>query len=207
MTRGLLAVLACLPLALLSGACVATAGQRPPSPAVSGVVPPDAAPLELVIAQVDSALNQYQRSVGGGRDALPPLSSAEFVFQTTTATTVGGTINLLIFKIGGSHENDVVNEVTYTYSVPPPPLAIREVVKPPTLSEALAGTIQRAARAVKTASTAANLPFSELTVTIQYGVTWEGDIGANVPLSFVTVGLSGAKNQNTVQSVKLVFGK
>jgi hypothetical protein len=61
--------------------------------------------------------------------------------------------------------------------------------------------------AVKSAGSLGPLGFSQLTVTIQYGVKWDGNLGANVPISFVTVGLSGDKNKNTVQSVKLVFGK
>jgi hypothetical protein len=188
-----------------------TLGQTPDSAgqpaAVPTAAPPDAAPLDLVIAQVKAALDQYQKNLGSGPDALPPLASAEFDFKTTTATTGGVTVNLFIFKIGGSHEHDVVNDVTYSYSVPPPPKLPAGRKKPPTLTEALASTIQNAAAAVKTSGTVGNLKFSKLTVNIQYGVKWDGNIGASVPISFVTVGLSGDKNKNTVQSVKLVFGQ
>lgn len=171
--------------------------------------PPDAAPLNLVIAQVKGALAEYQNNRGGGADALPALSSAEFDFKATTATTVGLTVNLFIFKLGGSHENDVVNDVTYTYSVPKPPTtaSLQSNKKPPLLKDALAQTIQSAAAAIKTSGTLGKLTFTKLTVNLQYGVKWDGNIGANVPISFVTIGLSGDKNKNTVQSVKLVFGQ
>lgn len=193
-------------------ACGKTSQSAAPPAVVTTGAPSDAVPLALVIAQVKAALDQYQKSLGSGPDALPPLASAAFDFKTTTATTVGGTINLFIFKIGGSHENDVINDVTYAYSVPPPPkpaagAAAKKNNKPPTLTEALASTIQSAAAAVKTSGTVDNLKFNKLTVNIQYGVTWDGNIGVNVPIQFVTVGLSGDKNKNTVQSVELVFGQ
>jgi hypothetical protein len=183
----------------------ATFGQTP-QPAA----PTDGAPLDLVIAQVKAAILKYQSSLGSGPDSLPPLASAEFDFKATTATTVGGSINLWIFKIGGSHENDVVNDVTYTYSVPPPPkppAGLAAHKPPPTLTEALASTIQSAAAAVKTSSTMGKLTFKSLTVNVSYGVKWDGSIGANVPIQFITVGLNGDKSKNTVQSVKLVFSQ
>lgn len=177
----------------------------------SPLAPQDAAPLNLVIAQVKAALAEYQQNLGGGADALPALSSAEFDFKATTATTGGITVNLFIFKLGGSHETDVVNDVTYTYSVPKPPATVPTKAnpnrKPPLLKDALAQTIQSAAAAIKTSGNLGKLSFTKLTVNLQYGVKWDGNIGANVPISFVTVGLSGDKNKNTVQSVKLVFGE
>jgi len=80
----------------------------------------DTVPLSQVIAEVQNALNRYQVERGQGPDALPPLVSAEFDFKTTTSTTFGAAVSLLIFKFGTSHENDAINEVTYTYSVPKP---------------------------------------------------------------------------------------
>src|SRR6266852_4443926 len=188
-------------------ACGQTSQPAAAPAVVSTAAPPDAAPLALIIAQVKAALDEYQKSLGSGPDALPPLASAEFDFKATTATTVGGTINLFIFKIGGSHENDAVNDVTYAYSVPPPPVAVtKSRKKPPTLTEALASTIQGAAAAIKASGSLGKLKFNKLTVNVQYGVKWDGNIGANVPIQFVTIGLSGDRNKNTVQSVKLVFG-
>lgn len=170
----------------------------------------DQRPLAEVINQVTKALQQYQNNRGAGAtNELPPLSSAEFDFKTTTATSVGFTINLFIFKFGTSHEKDVVNDVTYTYSVPPPKTAtgLQGSHPPPQLKDELAQTIQEAAKAVKVSSTAAGLPFSKLTVNVQYGVKWDVNAAGQIQYSFITVGLSGDKNKNTVQSVKLVFGK
>jgi hypothetical protein len=186
-----------------------------PQPPQAAPPPKDAVPLELVVAQVKDALQEYQTNLGGGSDALPPLSSAEFDFKTTTATTIGLTISLFIFKIGGSHEKDVVNDVTYTYSVPKPPAALRSAKKSlradkkpsPQLKDQLVQTIRSAAAAIKTAGTVGKLPFSKLSVTIQYGVKWDGTAGATAPIQLVTLGITGEKSKNTVQSVKLVFGQ
>src|SRR3954468_1509872 len=96
---------------------VRAGAQDSPTPVAK---PDEMAPLNLVIAEVKQALNDYQKNRGAGADVLPPLNSADFEFKTTTATTVGGSINLFIFKFGVSHEKDVVNDVTYSYSLPKP---------------------------------------------------------------------------------------
>src|SRR5208337_4733104 len=133
MTKWLL-VLVCA--VSLNGFAQTTTPATPP--AVTSLSPKDAAPLDLIISQVKAALDLYQQNVGNSPDALPPLTSAEFDFKTTTAKVEGFTINLLIFKIGGSHEKDVVNDVTFTYAVPSPTAALRSSrKKPPTLTEQL----------------------------------------------------------------------
>jgi hypothetical protein len=197
-------------LLLLSLISLSAFGQTP-TPATTPAQGSDAdlVPLSAVVSQVKDALAEYQHNLGGGADALPPLASAEFDFKTTVATTVGGSINLFIFKIGASHEKDVVNDVTYTYSVPKPPTATGLLAnkKPPSLKDELGRTIQSAAAAVKATGKVGNLPFSKLTVNLQYGVKWDVSGGVSAPIQFVTIGLSGDKNKNTVQSVKLVFGQ
>lgn len=177
--------------------------------AAPAAVSTDQAPLNLVIDQVKAALDEYQRNLGEGSDALPPLSSAEFDFKATTAVTSGGTITFLIFKIGTTHENDVTNDITYTYSVPKPPAktGLTSNRKPPSLKDALAQAIQSAAQAVKTSGSIGNLKFSKLTVNLQYGVKWDGNAGVSVPLTLVTPSVNGDFNKNTIQSVKLVFGE
>lgn len=170
----------------------------------------DQRPLSEVIDQVTKALKEYQDNRGSGAtNELPPLSSAEFDFKTTTATTGGFTINVFIFKFGTSHEKDVVNDVTYTYALPSSTksTSLQGSHPAPQLKDQLAQTIQEAAKAIKASSTAAGLPFSKLTVNVQYGVKWDVNAAGQIQYSFITVGLSGDKNKNTVQSVKLVFGK
>ena len=89
-----------------------------PGPGTTGQK--DAVPLCAVVQQVTSALQRYQSGLGSGPDALPPLSRAEFDFKTTAVTTVGAKISLFVFTLGGSHEKDVTNDVTFIYAVPKP---------------------------------------------------------------------------------------
>src|ERR1700739_2888229 len=161
-----------------------------PFPAFGQAAAPtdDQKPLAEVIAQVTTALKEYQDHRGtGASNELPPLSSAEFDFKTTTATTGGFTINIFIFKFGTSHEKDVVNDVTYTYSLPQPTksTSLQGSHPPPSLKDQLAQTIQDAAKAVKGSATAGGLPFSKLTVNIQYGVKWDVNAAGQVQYSFV----------------------
>jgi hypothetical protein len=169
--------------------------------------PPDAVVLDRVVETVRDALDQYKSGLHEKPDALPPLTTAVFDFKVTTATTVGGSINFFIFKIGGSHENDVVNDVTYTYTIPAAVNASRTPPKSPELTEELVKTIQSAAAAAKTAAALGKLKLTKIAVNIQFGVKWDASGGINAPISLVTVGINGDKNKNTVQSVTLTFGK
>lgn len=173
--------------------------------------PPNTVDLNTVIKQVKAAVDEYQKNRGSGPDALPPLSAAEFDFRTTTGTVGGLAINLFIFKIGASREKDVVNDVTYTYTLPKPKppsgVGVLRNQKPIPLTEALAQSIQNAATTLKNAGSLGELNFSKLTVAIQYGVTWDGNGGVNIPIQLVTLGLNVDKNKNSVQAVRLVFGE
>ena len=180
------------------------------NPTQGGVTPSavDGIALGRVIAQVEAALKQYQdQDSVAVLKVLPPLKTAQFDFTAAAAQVSGGTFSFLIFKIGTSHERDVVNEVTFTYAPPPPSRGAHITETPPNLTDALVSMIKGAAKALSVAETAAGLPFSNLAITLQYGVKWEGKASADVPISFVTVGLDAAKKKNTVQSVKLVFAK
>src|SRR4051812_13578442 len=122
----------------LSLVCLTAFGQDTSStPKVAS--DPDLVPLSAVVSQVQDAIAEYQHNLGGGADALPALASAEFDFKTTTATTVGGSVNFFIFKFGASRESDVVNEVTLTYAVPKPktPTGLTSNKKPPLLKDEL----------------------------------------------------------------------
>ena len=181
------------------------------APAAQETTPnPDAVALSVAITQVKAALDEYQKNLGTGADALPPLAAAEFDFKTTATVTTGGTISLFIFKFGATHEKDVVNEVTYTYTVPKPAAPVGGVSShkpPPTLKDTLAQAIQSAAVAVKASGTVGKLVFSKLTVNIAYSVKVDGTLGAGGTIALVTVGFTADKSRNDVQSVKLVFGQ
>ena len=174
-----------------------------PAPSTTGKT--DAVPLCAVVQQVTSALQRYQSELGTGKDALPPLAKAEFDFKTAAVTTVGAKISLFVFTIGGSHEKDVTNDVVFTYALPKPkPSAVAPRI-PVTLEDELYATIRGAAEQVQMAQKIGDVPFSSLEITVQFCVKWDGNAGANVPISLITVGLSGDKSRSTTQSMKLTF--
>jgi len=189
-------------IVLLTSICIGACGRG----RISNVTPLNGVRLDSVIKQVEEAVNQYQSS--SEPHSLPPLQSAEFSFKAVTSTIKGGTINVLIFKFGGSHEKDLTHEVTFTYAVRKPSELVRGQTPAPTkFKDDLVKTIQSAAEAVKKSETAMGLPFEKLTVNLEYGVKWEGNVEVNPVLSLVTVGVSGDKSKNTVQSIQLVFEK
>ena len=155
----LLAILAAATPITLFGQAAAPKPQSQPSA--------DAVPLNIVITQVKAALDQYQKSLGKGADALPKLQSAEFNFKATTEVTVGGKISFLIFTIGGSRTTSDVNDVTYTYSITPEAKSgvnLLSVKIVPSLKDELYKTIRQAAAAAKNEATLGELKFSKLTV-------------------------------------------
>jgi hypothetical protein len=185
--------------------------QQTPSLAPGENSPTDPGAFTEVIAQVTNALQEYQAHRGTGDYALPPLSSAEFDFKTTTTTKDGFTFQILVFKFGSDHEKDVTNDVTFTYSLPTPRTTrtrgLGSSKEPPTLESTLANTIQSAAKSIVKAPTIDGVPFSKLTISLQFGVDWKQDPSGQFTYSIVTVGLTDEKDKNTIQSVKLVFGK
>ena len=168
----------------------------------------DLIPLDAVIAQVTSALERYQASLGTGKNAQPPLKSAVFDFKTTAERSSGFQINLLIFTIGGSKQTDVVNEVTFSYAAPRAgEAALGRAAEAESVEDELLATIQGAGRAIGAGAAAVGgVPFSQLSVTLQYGVKRSVGAGGKAVISLVTVGLKGDKDVNAVQSLKLIFG-
>jgi hypothetical protein len=189
--------------AMLLLSALSAAADTCPAPGTTGRK--DAVPLCVVVSQVTSALTRYQSSLGSGSNALPPLSKAEFDFKTAAVTTVGAKISLFVFTIGGSHEKDVTNDITFTYALPKPkPGAVAPHITA-TLEDQLYATIRGAAEQVQMAQKVGNVPFTSLEITVQFCVKWDGNAGVNAPISLITVGLNGDKSRNTTQSVKLTF--
>ena len=187
---------------LLLGALPAAADT---CPALGTTGRKDAVPLCTVVTQVTSALTRYQSSLGSGTNALPPLSKAEFDFKTAAVTTIGAKISLFVFTIGGSHEKDVTNDITFTYALPKPKPGVVAPRTTLTLEDQLYATIRGAAEQVQMAQKVGNVPFTSLEINLQFCVKWDGNAGVNAPISLITVGLNGDKSRNTTQSVKLTF--
>ncbi|MGA7969700.1 MAG: hypothetical protein WA800_04365 [Terriglobales bacterium] len=173
--------------------------------------PKGTADLNSVIASVEAALKCYQDNRGSGPDALPALQQAQFDFKTTTGKVGGITVSFFIFKIGASKEKDVTNQLSFTYVLPPPkpPKTVGEhVVKgipPQPLADAIVADLQSAAAAVKDGAKLGDLAFNKLTVVLQFGVIFDGNVSINVPIHLVMLGASGDYKKNEAQTVTLTF--
>jgi hypothetical protein len=184
-----------------------------PLPVITPTVPPidvkapsGTADLNSVIASVKAALQCYQANRGTGPDALPPLQQAQFDFKTTTGKVGGLSVSFFIFKIGGSMEKDTSNDITFTYALPKQTgTATKKKTPPQPLADAIVADIQSAAAAVKDGAKMGNLSFSKLTVTLQFGVQFDGNVAVNVPVQLVTIGASGDFKKSEVQTVTLTF--
>jgi hypothetical protein len=173
---------------------------------------PPAVPLPDVIAQVQKAIQCYQEDRTGDLNALPDLESAELDFKVVNDTKLGGTLSVLIFKLGATSVGETTDDVTYKYGLTPPPKPSDQGPFSATLAnpnltfdDQLANTIVEAAAAVKNNEKLDKLCFQQLTVTLQYAVQLGGSIGLTFPIELVTVGLSAEKDRNAIQGVKLVF--
>lgn len=195
-----------------------TAGAGPqkcPVPTVPSTVegkveaPNGTVDLHSVIVTVEAALNCYQDSVGTGPDALPKLQKAVFDFKTTTGKIGGINISFFIFALKASKENDVTNDVSFTYSVPSTKPsqghALLKKVPPTPLADAIASDLQAAALAVKESTKLENATFNQLSVQLTFGVVYDGSVSINAPVPLVTLGGSGEYKKNEAQSVTLTF--
>jgi hypothetical protein len=177
--------------------------------------PNQTADLPSVIQTVEQALECYQ-ILSGAKDpmqpaGLPRLSSAVMDFKTTSGETVGFTFSIFVFKIGASREKDVTDDLSFTYSVPKPPVIAPHFgaskPSPAQLFAELVKEVQAAARAAQAQSTALGMPLSKVGITVSYGIKFDGNASLNVPVELVTAGGNGDYNKNNTQTISLTFGQ
>ena len=182
-------------------------------------VPPEArtnpkdtpVPLCLVAQKIAATLDEYNRAPGTIAGALPQLSKAVFDFKTVSSTTTGFKFCILVFSLGASHRTDSTNAVSFTYAVPPPqakPPAFDfhgKHPQPQDFSQNLIQTLQDAAQQIKLTRSVGAARFKTLTVTLAYGVTWDFNGGATVPISLVTLGGTMDHSRSDTQTVELTF--
>ncbi len=189
------------------------------------VVPPEARakpkdtpiPLCLVAQKIAATLDEYNRAPGTIADALPKLARAEFNFRTVSSTSGGFKFGILVFSTGTSLKFDSTNDVTFSYVVPPPapkPLGFntRQYLGwldkrpgPKDFSKELIDTLQQAAEQIKLTSSVGTATFKTLSVSLAYGVTWDLNGGAAIPISLVTLGGALDHSRADTQTVKLTF--
>ena len=167
----------------------------------------DAVPLGDVVKEVKREVKEYQDKPVPG-SPLPRLDTAEFTFKVVRTVSGGLSVNVFVFKIGGSHSRETMHTVTYTYKVPPPEKRFAPREKPePERKDSLVDTIRRAAEAAKASTSFGDLPLNEMAINIQFVVKRQSNVGVEAPISIVTVGANVSGDESTTQSVKLVFGR
>ena len=180
----------------------------------SGNHPPSVVKVERVIHAAKAALDDYQlnkrydAAVGAGD--LLPIKSAEFTFRTERGTGVGASAGLYVFSLGASADQNLVNEMTFTYSVPGSRNArsARQIAKQENADiQDLVDSVVAAAKAVQGAHSMGPLQYSELKVDLSYSVAVTGSVGVEVPFKIVTVGANAKVSKNSVQEIKLTFAK
>ena len=175
--------------------------------------PDQTADLPSVVQTVEQALQCYQlltlEKDPTQPKGLPKLSSAVMDFRTTTGKTIGLSFSVFIFKVGASREKDVTDDLSLTYSVPKPPISPHSFrkVTPASLYEELVKEIQAAAQAAESQSTAIGMPLSKVSITISYGIKFDGNASINAPVQLVTIGGNGDYNKNNTQTITLNFGQ
>jgi hypothetical protein len=178
------------------------------NPAKSMDAPPGTADLDSVLAAVGAAIKCYQDNRGDGPDALPHLQQAQFDFKTTTGKVGGVTVSFFIFKLGTSKEVDSTNQLSFTYSrqkATNAGNALKIEKKPQFLADAVVADMQSAAAAVKLRARLNDLTFNKFTLTLQYGIVFDGNVGVNVPIQLVTLGPTVDRKRNDVQTITLTF--
>ncbi len=166
-------------------------------------------PLCLVAEQVTRTLDTFNATADS--KSLPKLSKVTFDFNATASQGAGFSFNILIFRIGANRAADTTNEVTFTYAVPPAPAATGSL-NPRTqpnvhdFSQTLLATLQSAAAQVKGTQSIGAARFTDLTVTLSYGVVWDTSAGGGGTVSLVTLDGSVDRKRSDVQTLTLTFG-
>ena len=190
--------------ASLPGPALAQAGSCQP-PAVRKGTQPTEVPLCLVADQVVKTLNAFNSNPNS--KALPRLSKVTFDFHTSTAQGEGLSFQILVFSLGANRERDSSNDVSFTYTVPPPPATQpKKTSQTLDLSQTLLATLQAAAAEVKQTESVGPARFSNLSVTLAYGVVWTVSGGGSGTVGLVTLTGSVDRKRADVQTLTLSFG-
>ena len=170
--------------------------------------PAEVVPLNDVAAQVVKTLDTF--NAGADSQSLPKLSKVTFDFNATGTTVGGFSFNVLLFRAGASREVDTTNEVTFTYTVPSPAgqaVGAHTATAAHDFSAALLSTLQAAAAQIKATQNIGPAKFTDLTVTLAYGVIRDTSVGGSGTLSLVTLDGSLDRKRSDVQTLTLTFGQ
>jgi hypothetical protein len=190
-------------------------GQKPKKPKKND--PPEFVPLDLVVCEVQRALDAYQGDADVKDGKIPKLATADFEYKTVLDTKLSFSINILVFKFGASYDNQTTHDLDFQYqpksrvkTITKGPLESVIKVTPVELQDDLICTIKAAAKAKQLEEEIPKkskdpLVFKQFSITVAYGVTWDVNASASIPIHIITLGPGIDHSKNTVQSVKLVF--
>lgn len=171
--------------------------------------PAPVVPLSTVAQQVLHTLDAFNAEAAS-RD-LPQLSKVTLDFNATASRGADLSFNILVFSVGAHRELDTTDEVTFTYTVPPPSapstFGSRAQPAPVDLSATLLTTLESAAAQVKGTQTIGAARFSNLTVTLAYGVVSSVSGGGSGTVSLVTLAGNVSRRRSDVQTLTLSFGQ
>lgn len=169
--------------------------------------PAPVVPLNAVAAEVVHTFDAFNAEAAS-RD-LPPLAHVTLDFNTSTTSAVDAGFNVLVFSLGAHREADTTNEVTFTYTVPPPPEpgALAPRTRPADFSSTLLQSLEAAAAQVKQTKAIGAARLSSVTLTLAYGVASSVSGGAAGVISLITLNGTVSRHRSDVQTLTLTFGQ
>jgi hypothetical protein len=181
-------------------------------------------PLCFARQRVKEILAEYNSDPSTVNNGLPPLRKAELSFKTVTTKKLGFTVSVLVFTVGGTHQNDATREILDSWDVPQAPPNVgftsdssyiawlsrkqkAEKIKDPSLAKDLRAFIQQVAEQEKPGEPGGDNEQHTVVLTQTFGVQWDFNVGAKIPIQLVPLGPTFDRNRADTQSIKLTFSK
>ena len=160
-------------------------------------------PLDTFLRDVKSALMTIKQDANSR--ALPPFTSATLNLSVTRKRDRGGKLKLFVLEFGKTRSSEVTSTVSIVLS-PPPGSATN--VAPAPLGETLAAAVIDAARAINDAKAGSPpLVASEVTASIKFGVTSDGNGAISFNLGPAEISGSGSQSSGGTQEIVIQYGK
>lgn len=161
------------------------------------------AEISDVVSQVKAALSDVQTDLADSN--LPPLKQVKLSLKTTLGKKVGASFKLLVITIGGSWEEEKVQQLDLV--LVPPSAGNPKQIATESVTQALKDAILSAAIGVRDASSGSiPLKLSNLDVTLGLTVKEGGEAGAKPEILPITLNLSGGLSKAQIHTLVVSFG-
>lgn len=181
-------------------------------------------PICFAKQRVREILAEYNSDPKTVNNGLPPLRKAQISFKTVSTKKTGFTVSVLIFTIGSTGQKDATRVITDTWDVPqaPPNVGFTSTssyigwlskkqkakkAKDPSLAKDLREFIDKVAEQEKPGETAGDNGQHTVVLSETFGVIWDFNVAAKIPIQLVTLGPSFDKERSDTQSIELTFSK